>query len=634
MTYGRNNTRLYVVLAMPEYFFNLGAPTGRVLEFDVATGELLAYSAPLLSPFDVKIGPNGNLFVTEMFLSSRYSSILELTASSFSQPPSTLCNSTIQRPMEPLYAAWGPCPPTTIIREPEGSSGDGDEVTSAERLLSIVLPVMFSLLLVGAAFFLGFWANGCWKRRRREYEVKDRTDDGDDYEIGRTGKSRFTFAMIDPEELRVGQLLGCGAFGKVYKGMWRGAEVAIKMFNDFDLDSADEKTILEIKEEAQMMERLSKHPNVVKFIGVVMQKQYHHHNEDLKNDLNNNVDLSFALILEYCPFGSLYDVVVKRKQRLPLVTLLRVARDIAAGILHLHKENVIHRDIAARNVLVGENFSVYISDFGMARAKQTDINVTSSNLGPVKWMAPEAMLKRQYSEASDAFSFGVLLWELVTCNVPWRGLAGSQVILAVAKNNTRLKIPGDCDPILKKIIKSVWEDRPEKRMTFTEIVRRLSAHHDALAHLYGEDQAAAEDDALSYLCASPRRTSDDTVSASNSSDDDGSNEEEDLTATITPTHSTNTPTTETPSSSSPLNELRLSDSYAIMVNSSIPQFSQDFVGDPSSISSSSADEAAAIMTTKKHNDKKHNSKRRKEMLSSSLAISGQPNMDDIISYRL
>jgi len=134
-----------------------------------------------------------------------------------------------------------------------------------------------------------------------------------------------------------------------------------------------------------------------------------------------------------------------------LLALIKMARDIATGILHLHKEGVIHRDIAARNVLVGSDLNVFIADFGMARIKQNeDVNTTQTQTGPVKWMAPECLLYRQYSEASDCFSYGVLLWEMVTKSIPWTGLDPVQIIVAVTKQHTRLLIPSNCDPVLKK----------------------------------------------------------------------------------------------------------------------------------------------------------------------------------------
>ncbi len=117
----------------------------------------------------------------------------------------------------------------------------------------------------------------------------------------------------------------------------------------------------------------------------------------------------FALVLEFYPHGSLYDVLVAKRLELPFHILVRMARDIALGILHLHKEKVIHRDIATRNVLVGDNYctaipsssffldqrdvnthlsapisAVHISDFGLARAKKDEVDRTTSNYGAIK----------------------------------------------------------------------------------------------------------------------------------------------------------------------------------------------------------------------------------------------------------
>jgi serine/threonine protein kinase len=91
-----------------------------------------------------------------------------------------------------------------------------------------------------------------------------------------------------------------------------------------------------------------------------------------------------------------------------------MAVDVSAAILHLHAENIIHRDIAARNVLVGKDYSVYVTDFGLSRRTSAAAQVATTNttIGPIQHMSPEAILESEYSEKSDSFSFGVLLWEV------------------------------------------------------------------------------------------------------------------------------------------------------------------------------------------------------------------------------
>ncbi|KAL6069929.1 Tyrosine-protein kinase receptor [Balamuthia mandrillaris] len=443
-------------------------PTGVLLRFTTeenATFVGAAEGLNITAPFDIVRGPNQQFYITQQVFFRINPAILYYNLGNY-QPPTgsdgRFYGGTRLNSIEPLYMAWGPCPVFP-------STG-----TDKETLLAITVPVSvtFSIILCFLVLGIGgcIFRFCCWNRQK-EWEGED-----EGMEMGRRGKTRFTYTEIDPEDIRLDRLLGQGAFGKVYKGEWRGAPVAVKVFNNIRPEAMDESLIIDIKEEAQMMQKLSHHPNVVKFIGAVMKA---------------DSQLKFALVSEYCAKGSLYDMLMKRKEKVPLVVLVRMARDIAAGILHLHKEKVIHRDIAMRNVLVGENYSVYISDFGMARVKENqDLNTTQSTTGPVRWMAPESIL---HSEASDAFSYGVLLWEMITRKVPWRGLDAAQVIVRVSKENTRLKVPKDADPILAKIIRKCWKEKPEQRITFQQIVDKLSSHLSALEAIYGTNQTSESD---------------------------------------------------------------------------------------------------------------------------------------------
>ncbi|KAL6078981.1 Ephrin type-A receptor 6 [Balamuthia mandrillaris] len=527
-------------------------PKGFVLKFNATTPQVSyrgVAAEGIEGPFDLVLGPDNNFYISQAVFFRIDPSILRYSGKTWNRvggENAVFFDGTVVNMIEPRYQVWGPCPIFPTEAEPRDND-QGDEMGIVLGVVLGLFSLVLVILVVGIALLVG---RARWKRRQKEWDgAGPNNDEESGLRMGRFGKTKFTFTEIDPKDLILGEELGSGAFGKVYKGQWRGAPVAVKTFDHFKLQEADQATIMEIREEAQMMQKLSNHPNVVKFVGAVIQedhdieaqqpplqlqpsKQGASANEIQKGGEEGEEgsgggegevgakeqpqqhlqkggvtqqsigslppqDLKFALVLEYCPKGSLYDMLVKRRERVPLVILVKMARDIAAGVLHLHREKVIHRDIATRNVLVGDNYAVYISDFGLARVKQHDVGFTQTKFGPVKWMAPEAMTKRQYSEASDAFSFGVLLWEMVTRRMPWRGLQPAQVILAVSKNNTRLKIPNDCDPILRKIIKKCWKEKPEQRPTFEEILHILAKHYEALAKIYGS-QFEMEDSDVDY----------------------------------------------------------------------------------------------------------------------------------------
>src|SRR5690606_32972556 len=124
----------------------------------------------------------------------------------------------------------------------------------------------------------------------------------------------------------------------------------------------------------------------------------------------------FGLVTTFCRNGALDEKLAK--DGLPWPDKIAITRGAAAGMSFLHHMGIVHRDVAARNVLLGANNHPYISDFGMSRiVEEKDVaegDTTKSTVGPVRWMAPEALRERRYSAATDAYSFGVLMWEVST----------------------------------------------------------------------------------------------------------------------------------------------------------------------------------------------------------------------------
>jgi len=151
-------------------------------------------------------------------------------------------------------------------------------------------------------------------------------------------------------------------------------------------------------------------------------------------------------------------------------------KGMAAGMLHLHREGLVHRDLAARNVLLGAGYQVKISDFGMSRiVNQEDTsNKTSSDSGPLKWMAPELILTRTYSTQSDVWSFAVTVWEIVSRQNPYPNLDPVQTAIQVTRNGLRLPIPQNCPIVLVEIMNACFQDRPENRPDLGSISKHLT----------------------------------------------------------------------------------------------------------------------------------------------------------------
>jgi serine/threonine protein kinase len=160
--------------------------------------------------------------------------------------------------------------------------------------------------------------------------------------------------------------------------------------------------------------------------------------------------------------------------------LLEIAYDAACGVMHLHANKIVHRDIAARNVLLAgkKDLVAKVSDFGMARNLDSVYSGvaseqhTAATIGPVKWMAPEQLDRMAYSRASDVFSFGVLLYEIFARSVPWPGLANVNVVLRVSKGE-RMELPKSIPAAVRKTMKQCWAHEAKERSKMSAVVDEL-----------------------------------------------------------------------------------------------------------------------------------------------------------------
>ncbi|GMI81394.1 MAPKKK delta-1 [Hibiscus trionum] len=255
------------------------------------------------------------------------------------------------------------------------------------------------------------------------------------------------------EDLQIGERIGIGSYGEVYKADWNGTEVAVKKFLDQDF-SGD--ALVQFKCEVEIMLRL-RHPNVVLFMGAVTRPPH------------------FSILTEYLPRGSLYTLLHRAIPQLDERRRMRMALDVAKGMNYLHtsQPTIVHRDLKTPNLLVDKNWVVKVCDFGLSRSKHHTFLSSKSSAGTPEWMAPEILRNEPADEKSDVYSFGVILWELVTLQVPWKGLNPMQVVGAVGFQNRHLEIPDDVDPMIAQIIRDCWQKEPHLRPSFGQLMTRL-----------------------------------------------------------------------------------------------------------------------------------------------------------------
>ncbi|KAM9113065.1 mitogen-activated protein kinase kinase kinase 10 [Pangshura tecta] len=273
---------------------------------------------------------------------------------------------------------------------------------------------------------------------------------------------------ISFQELLLDEIIGVGGFGKVYKGVWRGEEVAVKAARQ-DPDEDISTTAESVRQEARLFCMLH-HPNIIALKAVCLQPP------------------NLCLVMEYARGGALSRALAGRK--VPPHVLVNWAVQIARGMNYLHNEAVvpiIHRDLKSINILILEKMeagelggcTLKITDFGLAREWHKTTKMSAA--GTYAWMAPEVIRLSRFSKSSDVWSFGVLLWELLTGEVPYREIDALAVAYGVAMNKLTLPIPSTCPEPFARLLAECWDPDPHTRPPFGSILGRLVAiEHSAM----------------------------------------------------------------------------------------------------------------------------------------------------------
>ncbi|XP_070777298.1 protein tyrosine kinase 2aa isoform X2 [Enoplosus armatus] len=261
---------------------------------------------------------------------------------------------------------------------------------------------------------------------------------------------------IQRDRIELGRCIGEGQFGDVHQGVYNSPDkpslpVAIKTCKNCTSDSVREKFL----QEALTMRQFD-HPHIVKLIGVITENPV-------------------WIIMELCTLGELRSFLQVRKYNLDLATLILFAYQLSTALAYLESKRFVHRDIAARNVLVSSVDCVMLGDFGLSRYME-DSSYYKASKGklPIKWMAPESINFRRFTSASDVWMFGVCMWEILMFGIkPFQGVKNNDVIGRI-ENGERLAMPPQCPPTLYSLMTKCWSYDPSKRPRFTELKTQLS----------------------------------------------------------------------------------------------------------------------------------------------------------------
>ncbi|XP_035667042.1 focal adhesion kinase 1-like isoform X10 [Branchiostoma floridae] len=274
--------------------------------------------------------------------------------------------------------------------------------------------------------------------------------DDDDYSMPATKDYE-----IARDKIVLGAIIGEGQFGDVHRGVYKSKEegnldVAVKTCKMDCTDTVAEKFL----EEAYTMKQFD-HPHIIRLIGVC-------------------TDRPIWIIMELANFGELRSFLQSNKQSLDLATLILYAYQLSTALSYLESKKFVHRDIAARNVLVAAYDSVKLGDFGLSRwvEDQTYYKASKGKL-PIKWMAPESINFRRFTTASDVWMFGVCMWEILMLGVkPFQGVKNNDVIGKI-ENGERLAMPPNCPPNLYNIMTKCWSYEPSNRPLFSHLKEQL-----------------------------------------------------------------------------------------------------------------------------------------------------------------
>lgn len=247
--------------------------------------------------------------------------------------------------------------------------------------------------------------------------------------------------------------LGSGAQGVVFSGNLRGEMVAVKKLRD--------KSETNIKH----LRKLN-HENIVQFRGVCTQP------------------LSFCVIMEYCQYGPLFEFLHSGACFAPK-QIIKWAKEISMGMTYLHTHKIIHRDLKSPNILIADNLVVKVSDFGTSR-EWNDVSAIMSFTGTVAWMAPEVIRHEPCSEKVDVWSYGVVLWELLTQEVPYKNLETHAIMWGVGTDTISLPVPSTCPASLQLLFNQCWNRVPKNRPSFKIIAAHLEIASEELKSIKPE----------------------------------------------------------------------------------------------------------------------------------------------------
>ncbi|KAH1248770.1 Serine/threonine-protein kinase STY13 [Glycine max] len=331
---------------------------------------------------------------------------------------------------------------------------------------------------------------------------------------------------IDPSKLIIKTVIARGTFGTVHRGVYDTQDVAVKLLDWGEEGQRTEAEIASLRaaftQEVAVWHKLD-HPNVtkdIKFcrfqisgISFLTKSSPLYHLPLLLNsrnsgaivllhceipwirDCNSGATMGSSelqiqtdngligmpsnvccVVVEYLAGGNLKQYLIKnRRRKLAFKVVIQLALDLARGLSYLHSQKIVHRDVKTENMLLDKTRTVKIADFGVARVEASNPNDMTGETGTLGYMAPEVLNGNPYNRKCDVYSFGICLWEIYCCDMPYPDLSFSEITSAVVRQNLRPEVPRCCPSSLANVMKKCWDASPDKRPEMDEVVSMLEA---------------------------------------------------------------------------------------------------------------------------------------------------------------
>ncbi|XP_073105337.1 serine/threonine-protein kinase 52-like [Elaeis guineensis] len=282
---------------------------------------------------------------------------------------------------------------------------------------------------------------------------------------------------IDSSKLVIKGVIARGTFGTVHRGVYDGLDVAVKLLDWAEEGHGTQSEIAALRaaftQEVSVWHKLD-HPNITKFIGAKMGAR------DLIVQTENGQlgmpSSACCVVVEYLPGGALKSYLIKNsRKKLDFKVVVQLALDLARGLSYLHSKKIVHRDVKTENMLLDRTRTVKIADFGVARVEAQNPNDMTGETGTLGYMAPEVLNGNPYNRKCDVYSFGICLWEIYCCDMPYPDLSFSEITSAVVRQNLRPEIPRCCPSSFANVMRRCWDANPDKRPEMGEVVVMLEA---------------------------------------------------------------------------------------------------------------------------------------------------------------